>query len=146
MAPEADPGVERLLRQDGPVRIVTLRTPAEAVPLLAALRRGEIVGMQGDRALGQRGDVAVDFFGTPALFPLGPFLLARAAGVPVLPAFCVLRPDHRYTVMMQPPLLVTRGAEEAALRQWVDGLAAVITRHPAQWFTFSDPWEVAPAR
>ena len=33
MAPEADPGVERLLRRDGaPVRFVTLRSPADAVP------------------------------------------------------------------------------------------------------------------
>jgi lauroyl/myristoyl acyltransferase len=147
MAPEADPGVERLLRHDGPVRIVTLRAPADAVPLLAALRRGDIVGMQGDRPRGHRGDVAVVVFGAPpALFPLGPFLLARAAGVPVLPAFCVLRPDRRYSVIMQPPLLVERGGEAAALHRWVAGLAGLIARHPTQWFTFADPWEIARAR
>ena len=146
MAPEADPAVERLLRRDGPARIVTLRTPTDAVPLIAALRRGEIVGMQGDRPLRQRGDVAVDLFGAPALFPLGPFLLARAAGVPVLPAFCVLRPDRRYTVRMDEPLYVERGGEEAALRRWVDTLAAVIARHPTQWFPFCDPWSPADAR
>jgi len=141
MAPEVDPGVERLLRAEGtPIRFVTLRAPADAVPLVAALRRGGIVGMQGDRALGHRGDVAVDFFGAPALFPLGPFLLARAAGVPVLPAFCLLRPDFRYTVSVLPPLYVARGAEEAALRQWVAGVGMVIGRHPTQWFNFFDPW------
>ena len=146
MAPEADPAVERLLRHGGPARIVTLRTPTDAIPLIAALRRGEIVGMQGDRPLGDRGDVAVDLFGAPALFPLGPFLLARAAGVPVLPAFCVLRVDRRYTVLMHEPLHVERGVEEAALRRWADGLAAVIARHPTQWFPFGDPWSVAGAR
>ncbi len=141
MAPEADPGVERLLRVEGtPIRFVTLRAPADAVPLVAALRRGGIVGMQGDRALGHRGDVPVDFFGAPALFPLGPFLLARAAGVPVLPAFCLLRPDLRYTVSVLPPLYVTRGAEEATLRQWVASVGTVIGRHPTQWFNFFDPW------
>ncbi len=117
MAPEADPRVERLLRgDDARVRFVTLRRPADAVPLVAALRRGEIVGMQGDRALGHRGDVPVEFFGAPAPFPLGPFVLARAAGVPVLPAFCVLRADRRYAVHVQPPLHVARGEEEAGLR------------------------------
>jgi lauroyl/myristoyl acyltransferase len=146
MAPEADPGVERLLRREGaPVRFVTLRSPADAVPLVAALRRGEIVGMQGDRPLGHRGDVAVDFFGAPAPFPLGPFLLARAAGVPVLPAFSVLRPDRRYGVHVQAPLTVGRGEEEPALRRWVDGLASVVARHPTQWFHFADPWSAAPA-
>ena len=128
------------------MRFVTLRTPADAVPLVAALRRGEIVGMQGDRALGHRGDVAVDFFGAPAPFPLGPFLLARAAGVPVLPAFCVLRPDARYTVIVQPPISVDRSAEEAALRRWVAGLATVIARYPTQWFNFFDRWSAADAR
>ena len=146
MAPEVDPAVERLLRGRAPVRFVTLRTPADAVPLVAALRRGEIVGMQGDRALGHRGDVAVDFFGAPAPFPLGPFLLARAAGVPVLPAFCVLRPDARYTVIVQPPISVDRSAEEAALRRWVAGLATVIARYPTQWFNFFDRWSAADAR
>jgi lauroyl/myristoyl acyltransferase len=147
MAPEADSGVERLLRgDDAPVRFVTLRTPADAVPLVAALRRGEIVGMQGDRAIGHRGDVPVSFFGAPAPFPIGPFLLARAAGVPVLPAFCVLGADRRYAVHLKPPLRVERGGEEARLREWVDGLASVIARHPTQWFNFFDPWSVAPAR
>ena len=147
MAPEADPRVERLLRSDDArVRFVTLRRPADAVPLVAALRRGEIVGMQGDRALGHRGDVPVEFFGAPAPFPLGPFVLARAAGVPVLPAFCVLGADRRYTVHVQAPLYVARGEEEAGLHRWVQGLASVIARHPTQWFNFFDPWSRAGAR
>ena len=86
------------------------------------------------------------FFGAPALFPLGPFLLARAAGVPVLPAFCVLRPDRRYTVIVQEPLRFARGDEEAALGRWVGGLATVIARYPTQWFNFFDPWSARAAR
>ena len=147
MGPEADPRVEPLLRASGPlVRFVTLRGPADAVPLVAALRRGEIVGMQGDRALGHRGDVSVEFFGAPAPFPLGPFILARAAGVPVLPAFCVLGRDRRYAVHVQAPLSVARGEEEAGLRRWVEGLSSVIARYPTQWFNFFDPWGLAGAR
>lgn len=141
MAPELDPAVARLLRPEGaPVRFVTLRTPADVVPLVAALRRGGIVGMQGDRALGRRGDVAVEFFGAPARFPLGPFLLARAAGVRVLPAFCVLGQDRRYVVTVLPPIAVERGEEATALRRWVDGLASVLVCSPTQWFNFFDPW------
>jgi lauroyl/myristoyl acyltransferase len=147
MAPEADPAVESLLRGAGaPVRFVTLRAPADAVPLVAALRRGEIVGMQGDRARGQRGDVTVEFFGAPGRFPLGPFLLARAAGVAVLPAFCLLRRDRRYGVHVLPAMHPERGAEEDALRRWVAGLAAVIARAPTQWFNFVDTWSAPRAR
>src|SRR5207247_2596881 len=81
---EADPAVERFLRGGAaPVRFVTRTAPTASLSLLSALRRGEIVAMQGDRALGTRGDVLQPFFGAPAPFPLGPFVLARAAGAPV---------------------------------------------------------------
>ena len=120
--------------------------PDYGVPLVTALKRGEIVGMQGDRALGHRGDVAVDFFGAPARFPIGPFLLARAAGVPVLPAFCVLQPDRRYRMTVQAPLRPTRATEDEALRRWVAGLATVIARYPTQWFNFFDPWSADAPR
>ena len=53
--------------------------------LLAALRRAELVAMQADRPSGGRGDAIVPFFGEPAAFPLGPFVLARATGAAVIP-------------------------------------------------------------
>ena len=96
VAAEPDPGVEAFLRGAGRLRFVTRGHPVAGVTLLAALRRNEVVAMQGDRGLGTRGDLAVDFFGAPAAFPLGPFVLARAAGAPLVPAFCVLRDDRRY--------------------------------------------------
>ena len=82
VAAEADPGVERFLRGgESPIRFVRRGDPRAMLALVGALRRGEVVALQGDRALGTRGDVTVDFFGAPAAFPLGPFVLARAAGV-----------------------------------------------------------------
>jgi phosphatidylinositol dimannoside acyltransferase len=146
VAAEADPGVERFLRgRPSPVRFVRRGDPTAGVPLVAALRRHEIVALQGDRALGTRGDVLVDFFGAPAPFPLGPFMLARAAGAPVVPAFCLLEPDRRYTVAMARPIHVTAGDEVAALGEWVGVLEAMVRRAPEQWFNFFDVWSAAPA-
>lgn len=146
LAPEADADVERFLRRGdgGPLRFVTRREPTDALPLLAALRRGEIVGLQGDRALGGRGDVRVPFFGAPAAFPLGPFLLARAAGATVVPAFCVLGADRRYTITIGEPIPLA-GGEHEALRCWVRALEAAVRAHPEQWFNFFDVWSVSPA-
>jgi len=112
---------------------------------VAALRRHEIVALQGDRALGTRGDALVDFFGAPAPFPLGPFVLARAAGAPVVPAFCVLDSRLRYTVVMAEPIRVAAGDEPAALLAWVRVLEAMVRRAPEQWFNFFDVWSAAPA-
>lgn len=146
VAAEADPGVERFLRGGrAPVRFVRRGDPMAALPLVAALRRHEVVALQGDRALGTRGDVLVDFFGEPAPFPLGPFLLARAAGAPVVPAFCLLERDDSYTVAMAKPIHVTAGEEAAALAEWVGVLEAMVRRTPEQWFNFFDVWSAAPA-
>jgi KDO2-lipid IV(A) lauroyltransferase len=146
VAAEPDPRVERFLRGGpSPVRFVRRGDPTAMVPLVAALRRGEIVALQGDRALGTRGDALVDFFGEPAPFPLGPFVLGRAAAVPVVPAFCLLDADLRYIVVMARAIHVTADGETAALAQWVSVLEAMIRRTPEQWFNFFDVWSVVPA-
>jgi len=147
MAPERDAAVAGFLRRaDAPVRFVTLGPPTVAVQLVAALRRGEIVALQGDRALGTRGDAPCAFFGAEARFPLGPFVLARAGGVPVIPVFCLLEADLRYAVTAEEPIVVGEGGESAALGRWVATLERVVRRNPDQWFNFYDVWSPGPAR
>ncbi len=141
VAVEEARALESWLRRDGDgVRFVPRAHPTISLALLAALRRGEAVALQGDRALGTRGDVPVPFFGRPAPFPIGPFRLARAAGVPVLPAFCMLDADGRYAVTVLPPVTVAAGAEEDALRAWVTALERLVAERPTQWFNFFDIW------
>jgi len=141
VAPDEAPELERWVRRNGAgVRFVPRAHPEVGVELLAALRRGEVVALQGDRAIGSRADVSIPFFGRPALFPLGPFVLARAAGVPVVPAFCVLDRGYRYTLRVGAPIAVERGDEERAARAWVGLLEDVVRDHPTQWFNFFDVW------
>jgi KDO2-lipid IV(A) lauroyltransferase len=141
VAAEADPAVERFLRGgEMPLRFVTRAAPTASLSLVTALRRGEIVALQGDRALGTRGDVWQPFFGAPAPFPLGPFVLARAAGAPVMPAFCLLDADRRYRIVVGEPRSVEAGGEAAALGRWVEVLEGLVRRHPEQWFNFYDVW------
>jgi len=123
-----------------PGRFVSRSRPTVSLELVAALRRGEVVAVQGDRALGTRGDVLLPFFGAPAPFPLGPFVLARAVGVPLVPAFCVLDESYRYTVTVTQPLTVARGGEEEAARTWVAALERIVGERPTQWFNFFDVW------
>jgi len=141
VAPDEAPGLDRWLRRNGDgVRFVTRARATAAVNLLAALRRGEVVALQGDRALGGRSDVNVSFFGRAAPFPLGPFLLGRASGAPILPAFCVLDADRRYVVMLGEPFTVPPGGEEGALIRWVGLLEQAVRERPTQWFNFYDVW------
>ena len=133
--------LERWLRRaGGGVRFVPRSHPTVSLALMAALRRGESVALQGDRALGNRGDVSVPFFGHQAPFPIGPFQLARAAAVPLVPAFCTLDGDGRYALRVLEPLTIVRGGEEDALRVWVAMLERLVAQKPTQWFNFFDIW------
>ena len=141
VAVEEARALESWLRRDGDgVRFVPRSAPTISLGLMAALRRGEAVALQGDRALGNRGDVPVPFFGRPAPFPVGPFRLASASAAPVVPAFCTLDAGHRYTVTVLEPLVVKPGGEEEALRAWVSLLEGVVRARPTQWFNFFDIW------
>jgi len=139
LSTEEDPDLERYLRVDNPqLRFVTRRHATSTIGLLAALRRGELVAMQGDRPTGGQGDIPVPFFGAPACFPIGPFVLARASGVPVVPAFCRMDQDGRYRITIEPPIWVNSGEEKLGLATMVAVLERTIRAHPTQWFNFFD--------
>jgi len=146
LSSEEDAGVERYLRLGGPrLRFVTRRQATSTLGLLAALRRDELVAMQGDRPTGERGDVVLPFFGEPAAFPAGPFILARAAGAPVLPAFCSMTRDARYRIDIEPPIWVKPGEEVAAVATMIGALERAIRAQPTQWFNFFDVWSLPVA-
>jgi KDO2-lipid IV(A) lauroyltransferase len=148
MALEQDVALQSFLRQSGSpkaLQFVTNDNPTVFVRLLTALRRGEVVALQADRATGHRSDVPVPFFGAPVSFPLGPFRLAGAAQVPVLPCFCLMRPDNRYEIFVDEAIVVSRGHEEKALQQMVRVLERYVAMAPDQWCNFYDVWDDTPA-
>jgi KDO2-lipid IV(A) lauroyltransferase len=138
------------------LRVVDLADPVATVQLLHALRAGEIVAMQGDRVFRGAG-ADVTFFGRPTRFPAGPFHLAYAAGVPVVPGLVVRTGWLRYRMIVGPPLLLDVSeprdvAVRGALRQAVSFLEAHLQRWHSQWLNFYDFWpadlrseDVAPA-
>ena len=141
LSAEQDQALERYLRLDSPqLRFVTRRHATSTLGLLAVLRRAELVAMQADRPTGGRGDAIVPFFGEPAAFPIGPFVLARAAGAAVVTAFCAMAPGGRYRLEIDPPIWVKPGEETSALATTVAALERVIRAYPTQWFNFFDAW------
>ncbi len=144
-----DKPAEKMLRDrmaNERLRIVDLRGGARAtIELLQALRRNEIVAMQGDRVYHARHGAEVEFFGSPTEFPLGPFLLSQVSGAPVLPGFVVRRGWLRYRVLLGEPILpASSGNREedqlAGLRQAVGFLSAELANYYDQWVNFFDFW------
>src|ERR1700733_7609236 len=133
------------------LKTVDLKGGVQAtIELLQALRRNEIVAMQGDRVY-QRYTCEVPFFSQPTSFPLGPFLLSQVSGAPVLPVFVIRQGWLRYHVLMGDPIpavpsRVTCGDEDAGLRaamcQAVRFLEETLTIHYDQWMNYFDFWPV----
>ena len=142
------------------LKIVDLSGGVRAtIELLQALRRNEIVAIQGDRVY-RRHSADVPFFSEPAAFPLGPFLLSQVSGAPVLPGFVIRQGWLRYRVLMGDPIppLSSQAASadtsqatsddseadpHAGLRLAVRFLEKTLATHYDQWLNFFDFWPVA---
>jgi KDO2-lipid IV(A) lauroyltransferase len=133
------------------LKTVDLKGGVQAtIELLQALRRNEIVAMQGDRVY-QPHTFDVPFFSQPTSFPLGPFLLSQVSGAPVLPVFVIRRGWLRYEVLMGDlitavPSRLTGGADDAGLYEAmckaVRFLEKTLTTHYDQWMNYFDFWPV----
>ncbi len=119
--------------------------PALGAVLLSALRRGELVGLQGDRPSSTGRAVAAELFGRPFVLPAGPAALARAAGVPLLPVFCFRTGRRRYRMAIRPPIdpAVTEDRErdfQTTARAVAKEVEWAIRQRPHQWFCFRRLW------
>jgi len=112
--------------------------------LLRALRRNEIVAIQGDRTHRGRG-VEIPFFGSGASFPVGPFLLSYITGAPVLPGVVVRERWLRYRVVMGEPIELPRTDDRerdlrAGLLEATHFLESVLSNYHCQWLNFFEVW------
>ena len=117
-----------------------------AFDLLNALRAGEIVSIQGDRAIEGVASAEGMMFNRRVLVPGGPFTLALVSEAPIYPLFIARVGYRRYRVIVREPLMVTRtegsrdAAIAAAVQTWCGVLEGVIARHWSQWFAFASPF------
>ena len=119
--------------------------PQLGMALLDALRDGEIVALQGDRPRAGGRKAEATLFGRPFPLPIGPAVLARAAGVPILPVFVFREGRLRYRCVLREPIRVPHTADrtadlETAAQRFATDLQSAITHRPHQWFCFGKVW------
>jgi predicted LPLAT superfamily acyltransferase len=113
----------------------------------AALNKGEIVGMLGDRTFQGEGTIASQFLGEQACFPSGPFRLAAMLKRPMVLMFGLYRGDNRYDIYFE-RLVDTWDAPHAArgllieqsLHRYVERLEHYCRDAPYNWYNFYDFW------
>jgi lauroyl/myristoyl acyltransferase len=141
-----DPELQRyFVRTRGKVglRIVGLREARR--DLSAALRRGEPVGLVGDRDL-TGGGLEVRLFGAPAKLPIGPALLAIESGAPVYVVAVRRAGPGRYRGRLQPIDIPAEGSRRERLTATVERLAKAfeqaVADAPDQWWAVFFPiWD-----
>ncbi len=138
-----DPALRRDVIQVGDVR--SMLRAHEAVA------SGAIVGVLADRAPAGARQITVPFFGRPAGFPAGPFVLTASLGAPVL-LFSAVRIGHRrYAVTFErfaDKVILRRATRQAdllaAVTRYAAWLETACRAHPFNWFNFYPFWERAP--
>ena len=111
------------------------------------LRDGGIVSMPGDRLFGSQKRFSCPFFGEPAPFPAGPFILAAQRSVPIVAVFVMKEGVRRYRVFVRQvgekldQGLPSRVRAEAMAKEFAACLEGVVRQYPTQWFNFYDFWK-----
>ncbi len=136
--------------------VVTLGQVDSMLQLHALFDANTIVGMMGDRALGDEATRSIAFFGLPAAFPLGPFRMAAILRRPVVFMVGLYGGGRRYDVHFEKLAdfsSVPAGSRQAEMEAAMDRYAALLEKYgrmaPHNWFNFYDFWQPAsgkPAR
>ena len=121
--------------------------PTDAIPLVAALRRGEVVAMLGDRAYGSP-TARIPFFNGTASFPIGAYVMASIAGSPLMHVFSLRESGGRYRFFgfaPQHPQMPAHHERDAYLKNcaanFARDLESVVKRDPFQWYNFFPFWD-----
>lgn len=127
--------------------ILEIGDTASMIRAHECMARGEIVGILADRSPSGHREVLAPFFGSPAAFPSGPFILASTLAVPVVLFHGVRTGSRRYLVRFEPfadRVLLRRASRSADLDGYVACYAAALERgcraHPYNWFNFYPFW------
>ncbi len=136
------------------VRVIEI-DPRERTYILevkARIDAGELVAVLGDRLGLNDRSATVEFFGAPARFPTGPYIMASVLRCPVLTVFGTYVAPRRYVLrceVLADRVELPRKTREQALAGYARQFAARLERYaraaPDNWFNFFDFWyESAP--
>ena len=109
-----------------------------------ALEDGEILSMPADRVFGSQKAFIIDFFGYPAKFPQGPFILASMKEVPTLFVAVMKTGVTKYHIYIEKLVSQSGGnlRENAKIlaENYVRSLESMVRSYPAQWYNYFNIW------
>jgi predicted LPLAT superfamily acyltransferase len=144
-------GLLRSLHSDLAGRVIEIE-PGEVASLLRVkelIDAGELVALLGDRIGVNERTTVVDFLGSPARLPSGPYLLAAVLGCPVYLTLGLYTSPRLYEFFCEPfieePIVLSRENRSESLKILAQRYAARLEHYcrmsPMNWFNFFDFWE-----
>jgi predicted LPLAT superfamily acyltransferase len=112
-----------------------------------ALSKNAFVCMHADRFLQGNKTITETFLQKPALFPAGPFLLARTFQVPVSFVFAMKDRSFDYHFYASPPKIYSgpkEGSIQDMLRDYCAAMENTVRKYPLQWYNYYDFWNEDP--
>lgn len=113
--------------------------------LLMALRKGDVIGMPGDRPRAGMETMTTTMLGRPMELPPGPVALARAANALMVPVFVFREGRRHYRIELWEPIEVGQGEHKQAdvergVRAMAEACEQVIRQRPHHWFCWAKLW------
>jgi len=115
--------------------------------ILKSIQAKRAVGVLLDQHISPPGSIATEFFGRKAYTTTAITSLAMKYQIPVVPIFCLRKPDNRYDIWVEPMLLLATDGEhtvETNTQLLVDRIESAIRRDVTQWFWMHKRWRVKP--
>jgi KDO2-lipid IV(A) lauroyltransferase len=126
-----------------------MATVAEPLKVVRRLKQNGVVGIAFDRDVTNSG-IDTEFFGQPAVFPVGVIRLAMRTGAAIVPAYGWRAAERdRFKLRIFPALELVSTADAKAdirtnLRRMLDIFEPVIRERPGQWMAFHEVWKGSP--
>jgi KDO2-lipid IV(A) lauroyltransferase len=142
-APEMNAWITNLRATSG-VRTIDRGSATSARDMIQAIRRGGMIAFVIDQNI-RTESVKVQFFGRPALTPIGPARFAVRTEAAVVPALIERLPDGRHHAKFLEPIFCRRDDDPVELTARLTRIVEdQIRRVPEQWVWMHDRWRERP--
>lgn len=128
------------------VNVIVLKNDISHIYQISeALARKELVCMHADRFVEGNKTRQLPLLGSPAKFPIGPFVLAATFRVPVSFVFAMKETRLHYHFFATPDRMdLSLKKEELTIRlsqEFADEMAMKVKTYPEQWYNFYNFWQ-----
>ena len=128
------------------VNIIVIKNDLSHIYAISdAFAKNELVCMHADRFLEGNKTLNADFLGSPARFPMGPFLLASKFKVPVSFVFAVKESKLHYHFFASKIKDYSTFAKNEVMQEMLNDYAAEMEQkfkqYPEQWFNYYNFWK-----